>query len=237
MNGMRTVIILFFAALSVMSYAQEVSPEKQKALDLLNNAFGGLGESESYAVYFEGIAYGISDPKDIFSLPADKVFRGGHVFNYGKKYEMSTGDMKVLCDGKLVVIANEIERSMMIDSLRDIKEEDMKTNFDLNKMLGVNFEELDISYEGKGTLNKKECHKIKTFIPGQPEYTTYYWIDAATERIYLMAEKNGNNYDAYWVSRIGKSPAKYSYDIHIPAKQITQLYGYEVFDLRFIPKK
>jgi len=213
--------------------AQDINAKDQKAFDILNKAFGGIGEAKSYGIYFEGITYDVQKPSDIFSQPVYKVFRGGHLFANEKKFEIEVGKMKALCDGKLMVMINEEEKSMLIDSLRERSEKEME-GIDMIKILGEDFSNNGLSYEGIEKVNLKECHKIKAVFPNMPDYYVYYYVETASGKLYLMAEWQEKSYDVYWIQKIAKAPIGYDYNVNIPKNEIETLYGYQVFDLRFV---
>ena len=224
------MLLLFISSLVLA----QTDPNKEKALDLLHKSFGGLGEKENYAIHFEAIASGLQEPKDIFKLPVYKIYKGGHLYCDGNKFEISTSGVKALCDGKLVVAINEMAKSMVIDSLRRPKNEDSQKEIDIAKRFGHDFDDMTIKYQGTEKINGKQCHKIYVYLPDNPKYHVFYWIEVSTEKLYLMAEWQEKSYEVYWIRKIGKAPSNYVYNVNVPKKEIDKLYGYEVFDMRFI---
>lgn len=210
-----------------------------KALAMLDKAFGDALLSGNVALYFEGLAFGQQDPKKIFTLPVYQVLRGGYAFVDGKKMEMQLGTMKSLCDGKLFVMINEKVKMMYVDSVRASALAEMerqggeKPDFikSLTDIAGAG----DVVFIGDEQVNGRLCHHLKaSFSKGSH---VQYWIDAKTEKLYLVAEWQEKAYNVYWINRIEQAPKKHDYSIHLPAKQLNTYYGYEVLDNRFLYKK
>ncbi|HEX8549896.1 MAG TPA: hypothetical protein VF691_23240 [Cytophagaceae bacterium] len=230
-------ILLFWACLilsSTAGYTQQALDEKAVAT-ILDKAMGTVGmEDPDLAFTFEGIAFGIQDPVKIFSMPVYEVHRGGYMYCEGRKFEMQLGIMKALCDGKLMVIIDEKSKMMVIDSLRDHVPGFKNENPDREKMLAEFIGEGKLSYVGKQKVNGRECHKIKADIEGGDATHILYWVDVKTEKLLLMAEYQNKAYDVYWIKKISKAPKGYVYAVNVPKKETEKLYGYEVFDMRFV---
>lgn len=223
-----------FVALLVPFPGYSQTPGDQKAFDLLNKAMGPVDpESGSMAIYFEGIAIGASRPQDIFSLPAYKVYRGGFFFSEDRKFEMQIGVLKGLCDGKVMVIIDEVSKTMVIDSLRDKVLRGVEEVPDVGKLFDETFKDMQLKYSGKETVNGKVCHKIKGEFPDDPSRHVWYYIEEASGRLLLIGEWQGEGYDVYWIKKIDKAPKDHSYQVKLPNKELTSYYGYEVVDMRF----
>jgi hypothetical protein len=209
----------------------------QKAFQLMDKALGNALESGNAALYFEGIAYGLKDPLSIFSLPVYQVVRGGYLFIHGKKHEMHLGSIKSLSDGKLVVVVDEISKTMFIDSVRNASQRYFEEKPDLSGLFSQ-LGDADLVYRGTQKVNGRDCHRItSTFDKVQAEVT--YYIDQNTGQLYLMAEKQEGSYNVYWFNRISKVSPGHVFSVNLPkgTGELDKLYGYEVIDHRFISEQ
>lgn len=232
---MALFINLLFSSLLT---AQPQTEEEKKAYALLDKAFGGFNETNSnVGLYFEGIAYGISDPVKIFTMDVYRIVRGGFMFVDGDKYEMQLGTVKTLCDGSISTVIDEVSKTMIIDSVR--KESTYKNfgdSLNINNLISQTFGDSRLSYLGEETINGHKCHKIKAGINGGAMDKSHilYWIGMATSQLYLMAEWQNKGYDVYWFSKTGQAPKEHSYKIYLPKKELTTYYGYNVIDNRYL---
>ncbi|KAA9324910.1 hypothetical protein [Adhaeribacter soli] len=234
----KGLLILFLTILSTSFkpgslMAQGLS--EKEMMEIMDKAMGTVGaDDENTAIYFEGIAFGIAKPEAIFKMPAYKVYRGGHLFNLGKKFEIKLGIMKALCDGKIMVIVDEKSKSMVIDSLRDEVPGFAGQKPDLQKLIDDNFGTGEIKYAGTETINGKKCHKIKAIMTEDKISThVFYWVEIKSNKLLLMAEWQNNAYDVYWIKSIGQVPKGHVFDVKIPKRELEDFYGYQVFDLRY----
>jgi hypothetical protein len=210
-----------------------VDQRKEKSYAILDKAFGPIGDVENYAIYFEGIARNLKNPLEIFSLPVYKIYRTGHIYIMGKKFEIEMGEIKALSDGKLMVVINEDMRSLVIDSLRENYSDEKTDLADVKELFGDYNSEDILTYMGTEVVNKKECHKIKAAPKDNSSMYVYYWVEVSSGKLLLMAEYMENSYDVYWIRKIGKSPEGYPFFVNVPKTEVKKLYGYEVFDMRF----
>lgn len=207
----------------------------KQAFDILDKAMSSLDpEGGSMAIYFEGIALSASHPRDIFTMSAFKVYRGGFFISEGKKFEMQLGVLKALSDGKLMVIIDEVSKTMVVDSVREKMLEGVEEEMpDIEKLLDENFGNMELKYSGKETVNGKVCHKIKGELKEDPSKHVYYYVEEATNRLLLIGEWQGEAYDVYWIRKIGKAPGNHQYQVNLPSRELTSFYGYEVVDMRY----
>jgi hypothetical protein len=235
----RSLVFGLLLALCFKTQAQQVKDANdEKAVQLLDKAIGDVFFTDNYAVYFEGIAFGVKNPEDIFTLPVYEVYRGGHLFVDKDNYELQGGFMKSLCDGKLMVVVEEQSKTMFIDSVdTDMADDSINDPYDtpeFNEVMKDYFTEGTLKYEGIVTINKHKCHKIRSDIKNNKGGThVLYWVDVKTGMLYLMADYQDNGYCVYWIDKVGKAPAKNSYTIYLPAKLLTDFHGYTVIDNRF----
>ena len=209
------------------------------AYRLLDNAFGKDIESGNASIYFESIAYGIKDPKAIFTLPVYEIIKGGFLCVEGKKYEMQLGIVKALSDGKLMVMVDESSKMMYVDSVRssismpglDSTLEMPDMNKLMDEMIGG---EGALSYVGIENIIGKRCHKIKASISDAEHTHVYYWVEEISKKIYLMAEWQNNAYNVYLFRSVGKAPKAHEYAIYLPEKEIENYHGYTVIDNRYV---
>lgn len=227
------LFLYFFSVLNIQAQKQEDS----KAIDILNKSMGVIvNEEGSMAVYFEGIAYGVTKPEDIFSIPSYKIFRGGFMINDGKKFEVQLGLMKALCDGKVMVMIDESAKTMVVDSLRE-KMPGFNQMPDIEKIMNENFAEGVFKYEGTEMIKGKQCYKVKSEFPSDATKHVYYYVETSSDKLLLIAEWQGGSYDVYWIKRISKAPTNHIYSVNLPAKELDNFYGYEVYDFRYISEE
>lgn len=226
------VVLMIMLSFTARAFAQK--DVDKKAFDIMNKAFGNTIENGDVAMYFEGIGMGLKDPMEIFTLPVYKITRGGYLIIKNKKYEMAIGPMKTVCDGKILVVADEVSKTLFIDSVRNALKGSYQETPDVSKIFTEKFGAANLSYEGKEMVNKRECHKIRSFYSEEKIEVTY-WVECKTGMMYLMAEKQNGMNMVYWFRKISKAPEKYTFNIHLPKKnqELDKLYGYQVIDHRF----
>jgi hypothetical protein len=210
-------------------------PSEQEMASWLDKALGKL-ETGSFSIRFEGITMKAKSPLDIFRLPNYMVFKGGYYYCDKDKFEMNMGGMKAICDGKVLVLIDEIEKQMMIDSVpKGIVSDTEMPMEDMLKKIGPQFSEgVDFRYKGVEKLKGENCHVLSAALKAaKAAQESLYFISIKTGELVLMAEKTELLYDIYWVSKISDAPLKHSYNVYLPNKEVKQLYGYEVTDLRF----
>ncbi len=205
----------------------------KQAFEILDNALKPIVEENNVAIYYQGIAYGLTNPLEIFSLPAYKLFMGGYWIIDGNKFEMQLGYIKGISDGTIYSIINEEMGIMYIDSVNNTFQFDSSRVPDLNNLLDENFGKAGMSYLGVEMINGTECHKIKSTLEKYPGAYSLYWVDKKTGRLLLMADWQNNTYDVYWVQKITGAPKSYDFSIHLPNKEMSEFHGYEVIDMRF----
>lgn len=234
---MNTIRNFFIAAFLLVTGAVQVFSQAQqdnKAVELLQKSLGFIWEQGDYALYFEGIAYSIDDPKKIFSLPVYKVNRGGFVIVKDNKYEMRLGLMKAVSDGKLMVSVDEQSKMIVIDSVRKSSSTDsLVIDNDLAGFVDESLLDVTLSYEGTEKVNNVSCHKVKALYSKEENLFVYYWIEESTNRLLLMGEHQNNYYDAYWFRKIERAPKNHVFTLNIPVKRLETLHGYDVSDFRY----
>lgn len=228
------ILLVQFAAFTVSA---QVNTSDEKAMEILDNAIGELVVSENFAIYYDGIAAGVKTPEDIFTLPVYEVSRGGHLFVDKDKFEVKAGFMNSICDGKLMVLIQEQNKTMFIDSVNIAADTlaDPLSDPQFDELMKEYFTEGVIKYQGIITINNHKCHKIRSEIKNNSGNThVIYWVDVNSGNLYLMAEYDGNNaYTVYWINKVTKAPLKYNYTIFLPPKHLTTFHGYKVIDNRF----
>lgn len=236
----KNIINKFFITvllLGLLTNAIAQNDTQKKAIDMLDNVVGKYLEKKSMSMKFEGIAYGIKDPKSIFTLPPYKIYRGGYVYLDNEQFEMQLGSIKSVCDGEVMVIVDEVSKMMYIDStkaIRGVRDKMQEKTPDVGKLLLDQLGDGDIEYIGTEIINGKRCNKLRsTFTNG---IHTLYWIDITRNQLYLMAEFQNGMYDVYWFSQIAGAPKNYEYKVNISDKPMTKFYGYEVIDNRYTYK-
>lgn len=216
-------------------YAQnEMDPQ---ALKIMEKAMAPLENEKGSAIYFEGLAYGVKEPSAIFTLPAYQVFRGGFLFQEGKKFEMQLGMMKGLSDGKTMVMVDEISKVMYVDSVR--RESPIKGERpDIAELLKKHIGESSLKYSGKEKVKGIECHKIEALSKAEERtIPIIYWVDVKNNQLVLMADKQNDLYNVYWIKSMGLPPKGHDYSVKLPAKELEKFHGYEVIDQRYITRE
>lgn len=231
MNIKLTITAFLLTAAAALHAADD-----SLAYRLLDNAFGKTVMSGNAGIWFESIAYGVKEPKDIFSLPVYQVVKGGFLFMDGNKYEMQLGAMKALSDGKLMVVVDEQSKTMYVDSVsRAGFSPDSADALQVKKMFdGMTGGEAKFDYAGIEILNGKRYHKIKAVADDADKTQVHYWIEEASGKMYMMAEQQNAAYNVYVFRSVGKAPKAHEYVVHLPQKEIDTYYGYTVIDNRFI---
>jgi uncharacterized protein YodC (DUF2158 family) len=205
-----------------------------KAFALLEKAMGPIGTEERMALHFEGLSFGLASPTGIFSQPVYKVYRGGYMYNDGKKFEVQLGVIKALCDGNIMVVVDEQSKTMIVDSLRSSVPGFADQAPDIEKLISQEIGDADLKYEGTETVNGRNCHRIRAQYKDKDKAShILYYIEEKSGKLLLISEYQQGAYDCYWIKKIGKAPENYQYTIHIPGKEMEKLYGYEVYDFRF----
>jgi hypothetical protein len=235
-------ILLFFCLMFlgdrlILGQAAKTTYTETELTDLLEKALGRL-RSGDFAIYFEGISYGLKQPLDIFTAPVYKVYRGGYYFNSGDKLEMNLGGMKALSDGQVTVLIDVINKQIMIDSVHQIplSSDDPKKEQELfEKAMGIKIGEgVALQFLGRQKIKGKSCLVVSGSIKGTPGQQSLYYITEKDNQLLMMAEKQKLGYDVYWLDRISASPPKHSYAVNVPKKELQKLGGYEVTDMRFV---
>jgi hypothetical protein len=220
--------------LSKITAAQPKTSTDDKAYQLLDKAIGSLFTSSNVGMYFEAIAFGIKTPESIFTLPVYKVFKGGFLFVNDDKFQIELGLMKSISDGKVTVIVNEQTKMMIVDSVRANNDSADINSQELESLLNDDFKDAVLTYVDVVTINNHKCHKITSNVKKNSSAAdVIYWIDTTTGQLYLMAEKDNEAYNVYWLNKMGKAPANQSYTIYLPSKTLTTYHGYKVVDNRF----
>lgn len=226
---MRCLLLFLCVFCTGISYA---GPEPQK---LLEKAMGFL-ETENFGLTFRKIGFDLASPEAIFDKQAAGIYQEGHIYRDGNNYEIDLGKMKSLSDGQLLVMINNEFGQMYIDSVRGDAftkglDEQEQNRMPLKMLQGL-LSGPDLQYRGKKTAGGTTCHVIAAEYEDYP-VSSYYYINARNGELHLMADKHGDKYDVYWVEARSKAPEDYEYDIQIPDRELTELYGYEVFDMRY----
>ncbi|MGZ4118445.1 MAG: hypothetical protein ACXVPY_13230, partial [Bacteroidia bacterium] len=204
-----------------------------KAFKILDKAIGDVFSSENVGVYFEGIAFGLKKPEDIFTIPVFKLFRGGFVFINKDKYQVELGTMKTISDGKLMVVVDEQSKTMLLDSVNKNTPKEISSQ-QLEALVKDDFKSATLTYEGIETINNHQCHKIKSIVKnGTSSSDVIYWVDTTTGQLYLMGENQNGEYNVYWLSKVGKAPENFNYSIHLPKNKLSTYHGYSVVDNRY----
>lgn len=226
------LIVVLVIGMTMGSRAQQID---SLAMTLLDEALGFIIEENSGAIYYETIARNLEDPLEIFTLPLYQVDKGGYWFFDGDRFEMKAGEIKALCDGKLMALVDEENQFMYVDSVRlepllDVEGE--VPSFD--ELIDRQFGHGNASYLGEEIVKGKPCHKIKAYMEKQADDYVLYWIDKASMQLVLMAEKSESVYTVYEIKSVGKVPANHSYQIVLPDHEIVDFYGFKVVDMRFM---
>lgn len=231
----RLFLTIYCFALTITCFAQNTAQAgQQDARQIMEKAMTKVGTGR-FAIYFEALGYGLTKPQDIFTLPAYKVYKGGYFFNDNNRFELSTGIFKGVSDGSIMVFINEEEKSMVIDSIRTGTPTGEEPTMEMFRSLlpGVAADQ-ELVYDGKETLKGTACHRIKTQSQESQAIVSYYYVSVKDSRLVMMADYHDKKYDVYWIKKIASPPAAYTYTVKIPRHEVSKLYGYEVYDMRFM---
>lgn len=231
LKNTRKFLLAIACSLATQFSFSQPSPDP---VQLLDKAIGRAIESSDVAIVFEAIGYGLKKPLNIFTFPSNQVIHGGFLFIEGNKSEMQLGPVKSISDGNLLVVVDDVSKTMFIDSVRVIPLIDNKEKPNIEKSFIETFGEGILSYEGEEKINGKDYHKIKSSFNNEENGHSYYWLDKQTEQIYLMADWQNNAYDVYWFRSVGNSLKGHDYSINLPEKELETYYGYNVIDHRFV---
>lgn len=237
------LLITWFLIGSLSAFAQNFKNTNEKAFKILDKALGQIIESQNVAVKFDAIGFDLKEPKEIFSLPVYKVFRGGYLYIKGKKFEMQMGASKSLCDGKILVVVDETSKMMYVDSVEASNPLAKGTEEEKSMAMSNSFFAImgdhRLTYEGIERFSGRSLHRIRAVFTGDvPEVT--YWVDEKLGTLYMMSERHPTShlYTVYTVSSIRKVPDNHSFSVHLPkGRELEKYYGYEVIDNRFIRVK
>lgn len=232
---MNKIIILgFYISVCVLGFYKASAQQQQDARQIVDKAMNKIGTGK-FAIYFEALGYGLKKPQEIFSLPAYKVYKGGYFYNDDKRFELSTGIFKGVSDGNLMVFINEEEKSMVIDSVRNTIPTDEEPTLDMFMRVAPDIaSNVSFVHDGKEILKGTECYRIKTSSSKDQAIVSYYYISIKDNKLVMMADYHDQKYDVYWIRKITSPPVSYNYEVKIPKKEVSSLYGYEVFDMRFM---
>ena len=216
--------------------AQAPVMDQKEMQAILDKAYGQL-KSGNVGFYFEGLAFNVKKPLDIFTLPSYKVYRGGYYYTNGNKFEMNLGRMKAISNGKVMLMIDEVQHEIIIDSIRvALTDKDAEVNDALlQQALGFTWKgDPQLEYAGKEKVKGHTCHVLRTKWDNSLKMSSVYYIDQHSNKMVLMADKHADGYDVYWIKKIDKAPAKHDYSVFIPNKEVNKLYGYQVTDMRFV---
>lgn len=234
-----TFVYLWVIVLWLLSAGTGLAQQQDdKAFEILDKAIGLQEKEVDLAIYFEDMAFGVADPLAIFKLPAYAVQKGGFIYMKDDQYEIQLGILKALSDGKLSILVNEQERMVIVDSVRSgmagFGEEGEQP--DLQSLLKENLYNSQLSYVGLEEIQGNTCHKIKATFPDAQDTYVLYWVREKDHKLLLMVEKQGSNFDVYHIRKISKTPKDHQFTIHVPATEMTEFHGYEIFDFRYMAK-
>ena len=198
-NRIISSTVLLLLAVSTCLPAQTgAAGSSKKAEDILDKAIGDVFFTENFSVHFEALCTGLKKPEEIFKMPVYSVYRGGYVFVDGDKFEMNTGMIKTMSDGKLMIAVEERSKTMFIDSVKkDNKDCDLDSLglIEFDNSTKEFFIEGKLNYQGEELINSRKCHKIRSDIKNtMGETHVIYWVDVKTGKLYLMAEHQKEGY-------------------------------------------
>jgi hypothetical protein len=228
-GGLYAMLLLLVANFSM---AQGKAAAVGIAEQMMEKTMKDLDHRSGFAIRFESIAFGVGKPKDIFTLPIYKVYKGGFVFMENDKCEYNMGMIKMLSDGKLYVYVDEASKSIVIDSVRNGTEE---VGDVFAEMFPGNSENLTYTLMGKDTIGRFGlCNLVRCDMTKDKSHYSLYWIDAKTGFMRMYAEYQEGRYNVYLISKISAPPSNHNYTVYVPKAELTTLAGYEVYDNRFV---
>lgn len=164
---------LLFIGAAVAFSVQAQDAESQAILDKLS---AKMKTAPSFSADFESK---IEDKQaDMESTQA------GSVKVAEEKFELSLGDNTVISDGNSVWTYNKESNEVMIDYLEDMFEDDISPS----KIYTIWEEGFKHSYDGKVTVDKVSCDKIKLF-PNDPSDKNYHTIQLFIDQANMVIKR------------------------------------------------
>ena len=228
---MRFIGLFILLVFQVLANGQTID---STAFSLVDKAFSQHMESGNLYVKYKAIGYGLKKPAAIFDYPAGKLHElKGYMMINKNQCELDLVQFKLLSDGKLTVMVNNIDAFMYIDSVRLTGGAATVENF--NRMFSQLDDPTALQFAGDENMKGVKYKVVEVSYKENKERKTLYYVNAATSQLTLMAELNKpNDYDVYWVEWIGKAPETHDYTIRLPKRLLENYYGYTVIDNRFI---
>lgn len=224
-------VVLAFMFSIVKMQAQS----SNQAYEILEASIGHLDEKKGFALHFEGVAYELQKPLEIFSMPSYKVFRGGYLYVQGDKYELKLANTGAISNGVIYLVTDELNKMVYVDSINRSHKDETQYGVSLTEFLDKNIKDENIKLEGEEMVKGDLCYKIKAGMNIHEKDThVLYYIGKKDKKLKMMAEWVNGSYTVYWIRSIGKAPSGHNYDFGFPTTQVEDLEGYKVFDFRYI---
>jgi hypothetical protein len=232
MKNMKYIILLI-ALVPYLAHSQ-VDTLAYKQWEKL---FAPMFSGEGYKVDFDCITNGKGHPLTaIKSVPNACVKGFLHLSEY--KYSIDFGAVKALCDNKLVIMINEAEKIMVVDSVARYTSNENPFGTLIQDTTNKDF--MSIQLETITFLNQRykaiiARDKIQDTYTGTSLVTTYFLIDKSGEWKHWI-EYRENNSEYTWFTVGDKLVDKSIVDqkIHLPKTEVNNMAGYQVMDYRFI---
>src|SRR6478735_10406925 len=123
---LKVVCFVLQCVLGFWTSAQGFKDNAEKAEYYMDRSLKVFENKSRIAINFETVAFGLKQPLDVFSKAVYQQHKGGYIYMDGGKYEYNVGMVKILCDAKLMIYVDEINKQILIDSVRgkDLPEEE-----------------------------------------------------------------------------------------------------------------
>lgn len=207
------------------------------AMQYWDTFFSPLFSGEGYKVNFECIINGFGNPLTMEQHPDPACDVGGHLHVSENKYEIDYGIIKVICDHQLVVMVNETDRSMMVDSVSrsnmqeafssllndSLQQDDLSLTMMPVRFLNTDYRAVVSEDETPGELGN--IIKVKTYFLVNEKEEWKHWIEYRPEL---------NEYTWFTIGKTGVDTSIKEINIFLPDHEIEEFAGYQVFDYRFI---
>lgn len=200
--------------------------------------FDPITTKPGYRIDFKCIVNGVGNPFNVDSAPEDCVSGFMH---FGKdKYKIDFGVMKTVCDGKLLVLINEVDHTMLVDSmdkhrisadniLEELKKDSAMSHMgrlimENKRFLNTNYQAVvatDMMYEEGDTTGVK----LVTYLLIDDKKQWKHWIEYREEL---------NEFTWFYIEKVGVDKRILDINITIPKHEIDQYAGYGVSDYRFL---
>jgi len=207
-----------------------------KAFELLNETLEPLFKSDGFTITFSSIRNGRGIPfMDSEMVDFDQT--KGEIQISKDKYLLDFGILKSMSDGELVVFVNELDATMVVDSVGRFPDGNDKSNFfsepQKEGILSMKLEE--ILFEGRRykSVISKDRNKVNEDL--ELEIVSYFLFDQEGKwRYWVEFNPKEKTFVRYTIGGVKIDSEISKLKVHFPSEEVSEFRGYSVFDNRFI---